>query len=308
LANTSWVDNGLIIDSCDLVQFSNGHFSSVADSCCLIQPATASSTVTSVYFNNTSFDGNFVSAFGVAILNANNGILKEIYFNNCYFSNNEGVGLFVNAGTGSGFSVTGGQVQNNTSTGIDIVSGENWQITGAKVRDNSQTTGTGQVSLGGGTLSNVCFVGNYIGAITGDSAEPGLVLVGAVSRLNVSGNTFFHNTTGGDITGAANFDHASVLANNTSDQSSSVASGATVAVPPVGDFFTITGTTGISAFSASCPGRLVTFLFSAALTVTGSSTLLLSGGSFAANTNSTLTLRNNGGTGNAAWIEVARKA
>lgn len=82
-----------------------------------------------------------------------------------------------------------------------------------------------------------------------------------------------------------------------------IASAATVNLPALHDFFTVSGTTNISTLVGGWGAREITLLFQGVLTVVNSATLRLSGGAnYTTASGSTLTLRSNG----SGWFEVGR--
>lgn len=103
---------------------------------------------------------------------------------------------------------------------------------------------------------------------------------------------------------ATNRDNNSLGPNMEAIYNRSIASAATIDLPEAGDYFTVTGTTGISTINGGYRGRLVTLQFSAALTVTdggGAGNMNLAG-NYVTAAGSVLTLRHTGGQ----WVEVAR--
>ncbi|MEY4427954.1 MAG: hypothetical protein RLZZ182_643, partial [Pseudomonadota bacterium] len=80
-----------------------------------------------------------------------------------------------------------------------------------------------------------------------------------------------------------------------------LASAATLTLPPGGEYFYITGTTGITSITVSFPERRVTLQFDDALTVTDGSNLRLAG-NFSTTFMDTITLICDGTN----WIECSR--
>ncbi len=83
----------------------------------------------------------------------------------------------------------------------------------------------------------------------------------------------------------------------------SVASAATITVPPGCEFLTVTGTTNITSITAGYTGQRVILFFTGILTVTDGSNLGLNG-NFVTTANDTLTLVSDGTN----WFETARSA
>ncbi|MFY8095429.1 MAG: hypothetical protein ACOVN0_18275 [Niveispirillum sp.] len=69
-----------------------------------------------------------------------------------------------------------------------------------------------------------------------------------------------------------------VVAGGTGLKGTDIASASTLTLPTVGDFFHVTGTTGIGALSARTAGRVVTLRFVGSLVLTSSGNLILGGG------------------------------
>jgi hypothetical protein len=83
-----------------------------------------------------------------------------------------------------------------------------------------------------------------------------------------------------------------------------VASASTVTLPPTGDVFSISGTTGITAINTGgWAGRTVRLIFQGVLTVTDGANLKLAG-NFTTSADDVLTLACDG----SAWYEVSRSA
>jgi hypothetical protein len=91
-----------------------------------------------------------------------------------------------------------------------------------------------------------------------------------------------------------------VVANETAT-TRTLASAATLTLPPGGEYFYITGTTGITSITVSFPERRVTLQFDDALTVTDGSNLRLAG-NFSTTFMDTITLICDGTN----WIECSR--
>lgn len=147
------------------------------------------------------------------------------------------------------------------------------------------------------TTSRVLLSGMYFGAA---NALPLNSTAAATTDKLILNNLIFGNTAAG----------SSPLAGmGGTITAPSIASAGQLNIPPIGEEFNITGTTGIGNIHKGWAGRQITLFFSAALTVvsgTGSdSSIKLNGGSnFITAANSTLTLRHNG----TQWFEIGRNA
>lgn len=180
-------------------------------------------------------------------------------------------------------------------------------LTGVYIVANVGAVMNGNIVRG----NNVLAAGGHYDSILGQSAAPTtdsqhVVVEGNVfdtlrldyiDRLLLKGNvittTYGDNARGGDVRAEDNL--------FPSGMTRSVASAGTVTLPSHLRYVNITGTTGITAITASWADRLVVLRFAGALTVTDGSNLLLNG-NFVTTADDTLTLVSDGTN----WIEMAR--
>lgn len=245
-----------------------------------------------------------------------------------------GLSVWPNTGNGDDITIVGNILKSNGLSGMWIKNCTSGVISGNLIRDNTQhgllldtctdVAITGNTAIGNGfdgfhnsnTSSNVTINGNVFRSNGGDGIDLGNVSHSAVSGNNchlntgyginrsgteaynvITGNQVASNTAGQIFTPAT----TTWVSNNITEETYSVASAATVTLPPNGEFFNITGTTTITSITASFIGRRVTLQFTGSLTVTDGSNLKLAGNFVTAVTN-TLTLVSDG----ASWIECSR--
>lgn len=119
---------------------------------------------------------------------------------------------------------------------------------------------------------------------------------------NVVTNNNCKNNRTNDINMAAT-DSTDIVRDNIHGDSLDIASASTISFNKPGDYFNITGTTGIDTITASYKGRIVTVTFAASLTVTDGSNLKLNG-NFSATADDTMGLLCDATN----WHEMSRSA
>lgn len=234
---------------------------------------------------NISMSGNTVEGcgdYGGWIENTNSGSLGvNSFFDNgkhgLALSNCANLTIGVISLKGNGWSGLAAIDGSGRLTISGIISYQNAQA-GLLLADTTDSTITGC------TLSNNTGLG-----IEGTGTEG--------SNL-ISGNTVKANTAGQIDQLAA----TTRCDGNLTSTSNTIASAATLTLPPDGRFFNITGTTNITTLTASWQDRIVVLRFGGALTISNGTNMSLVGGSFVTTANDTLTLAAAG----AEWFEVAR--
>lgn len=131
----------------------------------------------------------------------------------------------------------------------------------------------------------------------------GIYTTGASSANNNISLNVLHDNEDGNIAYASGLGSTDTLIGNDTDDAVSIASGATVTLPMSGTWFTISGTTGITAIEGHWVGREVTLKFDSGVTVTDGGDLKLEG-DFNSTANDTLHMV----SGGAAWFEKGRSA
>ena len=281
-----------------------------------------------IYFGNTTtvddgdstIDRNIFSGLGAAascVYQVSSGGLRLI--NNKL---NGGVyGYFLELAASASTSIlliTGNSIENQTHSGIVL-------------NNSAGGGGMSQVTIMGNQLAyqpypincldpdafNTAMVimGNVIVAASGATTVAGITVT-ATPKCNVSHNVIqgSGSTVEGILIGTSSTDCAvrdNVITGcatnvNYGGSSATVASAASITLSTAVDVFTITGTTGITSIAAAsaAKGRVVTLMFTGALTVTDGSNLKLAG-NFTTTADDTLTLCCADGTN---WFEVCRSA
>lgn len=202
-----------------------------------------------------------------------------------------------------GVSWRGGAIQANTGTGVVLRSGAVFtDFDGVHIDANNQANGgfdDGVEVQAGATDFKVqnCTIGNNVR--TGGHQKYGVQInAGASDRFHIEGNDLSGNDTGAfdnNATGAIQ-----CVQGNTPWTQVGVASATTTTLPG-GSVVLVSGTTTITSVTASYAGRVVTLVFSGALTFTDGSNLQLAG-NFVTTGNDTITLACDGSN----WYEVAR--
>ena len=179
---------------------------------------------------------------------------------------------------------------------------------------NAWACGSHGILLSGGDLS--------VSSSNFRSIANGITIANSDARFIDGGGNRFEGITGKPYNFAVASDTSKVqLADMLSDLANgnpifsgtytipSIASASVVSLPVNGDFFTVTGTTGVGTLEGGHAGRIVTLTFSGVLSVfssTGATTAMrLSGGAtYTSSANSTLTLLHTG----TQWLEIGRSA
>jgi hypothetical protein len=235
-----------------------------------------SSRMSDIKLDNLTLKGGGTSTYGIGTsLDAN---AYSVKFNNLTVSEylNHGVDIASNLFRFVEFN-NGSVYNNNLSAGG--YSGYNFQ---ANTRDIKVIGGRS----GGGAIPSAAGTQDY-----------GMVFSTGHSNIVVSNVDLATNSLGSVSGGTSGVK----FYNCESQDSTSVASAATVTLPVIGKFFTITGTTPITSLTASWKHRRVTLSFADALTFTDGSNLKLAG-NFTTTADDTITLVSDG----ANWIEQSR--
>lgn len=287
---------------------------------------------------NVSNDNLLVSG-NVTYGGLNNGIhmggSRLVVSNNTvYGAAQYGIAVWPNTGAGDDVVVTGNVAYLNGVSGIWIQNCNSGTVSGNVSRGNTAhgfaidactyVAFTGNTSRGNtldgfrnGTASSyLTFSGNTSRANGGDGIE-----LANVTLSTLTGNVFANNTGYGiNVSGTeANniIGHNQVCANtagqiaqpaatsrvvaNETATTRTLASAATLTLPPGGEYFYITGTTDITSITVSFPERRVTLQFDDVLTVTDGSNLRLAG-NFSTTFMDTITLICDGTN----WVECSR--
>jgi len=194
-----------------------------------------------------------------------------------------------NADTALSLVILGGHYIGNKDQGIAVEGARYLTIQGAVSRANG-TMGIYVQDVAQGTIS-ACQIR--------DNKDWGINLVGTADRVATVGNILKGNQAGALSNAGSN----SKTAANISDQSTSVASAATITLPSCDDSVLVTGSTNVTSIASSWNGRVATLRFGQALTVVKGSNLKLAS-NFEATAADTLTLVCEGGS----WYELSRSA
>jgi len=256
---------------------------------------------------NTVYNALF---YGIAVfpqVGAGNGDDIVVSDNKAY---NSGLsGFWINR-CGSG-TVSGNLARGSTAPGFLIDDCANMTITGNCAREGS--------SDGFSIITNCSWLtitGNNAFGNSGDGLELNGTIRSVVSSnilrnnggwgINVAGgedkNIIMGNIVQSNTVGQIEPPNASTkVVNNDTLETRSVASAASLTLPPGGTYFYITGTTSITSITASFSERTVTLRFEGVLTVTDGSNLILNG-NFVTTFNDTITLV----CDETNWYEVSR--
>lgn len=243
-----------------------------------------------------AISGNVIdspAAEGMSLYNNSTGSFSDCTITGNTIKNPTGDGMLIRSGTG--VTVSGNSVEVPTNKhAIYFLTTVHGTISGNRILGLS-TTGSVGIRLGT-TATNVAITGNEV---TGVSIGIYFSSADCINNI-VSGNVSLSNTTAFNLsTGSPN-----VVANNIPGVIATVASAATITLPPSeNDFYAISGTTNIDTITAtSMAGRRITLKFAGILTVgDGTGNCKLSAG-FTTTADDTITLACDG----TSWYEIAR--
>jgi hypothetical protein len=310
----NFADYSIVIYSADGIWLNNGHVGGGSIACINIS-ATTSRAPSLIYFSNfmtddtpghaLQFEGSTTEGFDFAWTGGSmkGGAYgkKGIYVapGAKFYETRFGGGLAVYQFNLEGLDIQSADFRKATFDGVDFYAngktsdvGLVGTIPGINLADNvREITFNGGRSGGNITASSVGTqsYGMKVGA--------GLTKV-KVNNMDLLGNiNGSFDMSGADATTRANFK----VKDCDTMESTSIASAATVTLPPSGESFTITGTTTITNITASWSQRRVTLVFANALTLTDGGNLKLAG-SLTTTSDDAITLISDGTN----WIETSR--
>jgi len=301
---------GINIEAADGLWFSNGHVGNTVTANIRIGGPTTD-LLNLIFFNSVMSD----EGTGSGLLLASYASLgfRTVQFSNCLFKSSgtpayADNGILVSAGCElDGLLMSNCLITEYGGTGVSLQStaSRNFIFSDCVVRGNGRDTADtypGYNLLAG--VKNVSIVGGVAGqshasAATGTQSYGIQFSTGheniIVSGVNLTGNSLGSVNGGSTVVG--------VLENCLTQESTTVASAATVTLPAAGEVFTISGTTQIDQIAASRAGRRITLIFQGVLTVVDGSNLKIAG-NFTTSADDSLTLVSDGTN----WIEISRSA
>jgi polygalacturonase len=253
-ANRVWITNSHLInagkgiyifpgagDTVDRIFIENTEVASGDDNGFLIDSNTATSTVTNVVLDGLLVKENALN--GIQVTGHASAVLDGIYIDDC-------------------------QVFGNTQDGISVGEGINVEISSCNIAGNSKgSSGTYHgIDISAG-VSQWSVKNCKSGQQAGEANEQGYGLnigVGAGNDFEVIGNNFKNNATGGINDGSTGTDK--LFANNETDLSNTIASAASVTLPPDAESFLLSGSTAIDNIVGSVwDRRIVHFVLTGAV-------------------------------------------
>ena len=315
-------DYGLLIRAADGVWVDNCYFgqNDIADIRTL--PAYSDSQLTGLMISNTWLDpvGSAGSAF--SMVGGSTSAYGYVQMTGCRLAgaNNglSGIRILTTAGYGlQWLQFVGNTISSFTSHGILIdVNGTagfetamQVKISGNSIHSCGNTTGSGitiastkHFSITDNTVGYNLADAAMTDPLTSTTADFGIAIAATCDHYIVTGNNAMGNTA--DISDAGG--PTKLVSNNLTTATTTVvtiASDSTLDVPETGDTFYVSGTTTINNLSATVerPGRRVTLIFLASVTVNDGGNLKLAG-SLSATADDTLSLVYDG----TSWVETSR--
>lgn len=229
-----------------------------------------------------------------------------------YIVNMEAYGILTGSGAGNSIVIKNNIIKNAGLLGIATVYASGTPVTEVVIEDNI-IIDPDSYAIYADYVRELTVVGNLcIGTGTGSGGYD--IGVDHTLRANISGNTFVspggfaqasHIAISNSFDININSDNVALATTGTVDLTydngtASLASAATLTIPPLGKTFFITGTTNITSINAQ-DGREINLIFEGILTVTDGSNLKLAG-NFVTSADDTMKLVCRG----ANWYEVSR--
>lgn len=283
------------VQACDELQLSNVSCSGGHDAQLQLE-ATSGFALDSILASNVFLDFAAVNS----LVMTGTSSCGPVNFSNSTFQGSVGAGTILNSTAALFTNFSNCNFIGCGLEGLKVLNQRFITVTGCTFANNntSHTAGINTINISESAASLLAMSGCVI---SGDNVATTMGLAN-VSNASLTGNVFTGGRSTGDI--VLTSPGALAIANNISDNFSTVASAATLPLSnTLTDLITVTGTTTITAIGASWPGRRVTLNFTGAVTVTGGANLSIQGGTFSSATSFTLSLLCTSGT---SWSEIGR--
>lgn len=233
--------------------------------------------------------------------------ISALTFASCEFQGSLQDAININAPALNGCTFSSCIFELNTLSGGNIFAGTNIAFNGCFwLNNNAGATHGSTLTIANTNSKNITINGGTMSA--GPNTDYNLNLSTTPNRVTVTGLTFDGSPAIDDVFVGTTNGQNIILSDcmpSSGQFNRVVASAASIRIPSVGNMFSISGTTNISALTNGWPGRQITLIFQGALTIVNGSTMSLAGGTFTTATNSTLSLTNVDG---AFWFETSRKS
>ncbi len=225
-------------------------------------------------------------------------------FINCYVDGNLNFGITAS----QRLTFIGGVVRGNTYGGIYLnINSDHSIIKGVEVLDNNLGGTAAAFDDDAIKLNNTSYCIIEGNTIWNEDTTNGKQDYGIKEEGTSDYNMIRDNTIRGMVTQSVSANGANtVVKDNVSDESNSIASASTLVLPSTGDWFVVTGTTDINSISnpGSAYRRKVTLRFTGVLTVFDNTGNLKIAGNLVTADNTILTLQYDSGI----WYEISRSA
>lgn len=315
-------DYGLLVRAADGVWVNNCYFGQNAIADIRTFPANADTQLTGLMINNTWLDPVGPAGSAFSMVGGSTAAYGYTQMTGCRLAGGNsglsGIRILTTAGFGlQWLQFAGNTISNFTSHGIlidangtpGVETAMQVKISGNSIHSCGNTSGSG-ITIASTKYFSI--TDNSVGfnladaamtdPLTATTADYGIAIASTCDYYLVTGNMVMGNTADISDAGGPN----KLVSNNLTTATvtiTTVASGPTVDVPETGDTFYVSGTTTIDNLSntAERPGRRVTFIFLASLTVSEGGNLKLAG-PFSATADDTLSLVFDGTN----WVETAR--
>lgn len=237
---------------------------------------------------------------GIQLTGANDVIVRGNHVGPLVSNNSVGIVALTSL---TRFKIDGNHVHQTHRHGIQIAGGVRGTINGNTVRNSSGETDNTYDGIRVADTTDTTIDGNNVfddrgGA--GNNMNYAIQSAGSSDRLSVCGNQMNGMNQGLGI--------ALVGINNrvrgNQGVATSVASAAALVIPHDGDSIIVTGTTSITSINVTTVGRIISLIFTGALTFTNGNNIKLAGGNFGTSANDTITLAHDG----VNYMEISRQA
>jgi hypothetical protein len=313
-ASSDFVENGLIINSCDGLWLNNYHIMGVDDACIRVAPLSNSDQITGIKLGNGWLDNN--SDFGLKVVGTTTAAFGVIELAGTLIYGQRVNGIYVDSTSTNfdGINMCGGSIRRTGGSGAMLLAGRNYSFGGGLEFGACNTGATAnqaglriQGSVGKVTVSGANFLQTALGT-TAASMVGIYNEASSTAKVTASGNNFDLAAGAADITDAATGTDANAYPNNTTTKAATATAvaGTSLTIAEIGDQFYVSAGLNFTNMSGRWNQRRVTLVFAGASTVThGAGGIRLAGAAnFVAKAGDTLTLLYSPDL--ADWIETSR--
>lgn len=269
-AGTALVNNAVTINSSDGIWFDGCHFGNTAVADVRITPATGTSILTGVKFDNCWFDS--CNGSGLLIDGSTTSTYGLIDISDCRF-NGSTTGTYgirvapTTVGQLREVSIADCVIRNWGYHGVYVQNCDNFSIRGCTVQGaNRDSTGSSGITISGSSNFGISDVKSGWTTAMGTSlAEYGCYIVSGCDNYTISNCDFQGNTTGALLdSGGVNKKVSTILGQNDTVNFTTTGS---ITLPSGIDYVRVTGTGTIEGITSKAEGKSYTVYFSSTPTI-----------------------------------------